>query len=229
MRKKICALTVLMFLLSGCGSLEIEFEKNGEGTFTYLIDKNEYITLHEVEDQINSSIEEANEEAGDEAVSLKEIEETDDQIEAVVEFSRLFFDSSNLFASAKDITRYDPSLLEDLTAAKGEKADPDFVKDKDLWDLPVIHLSDLDSELDTKVSVPGKILYLEGGTIDKKDLNTANGDGGDLTIVYEPKSGFGGLLAGAAAIAVLAIGLFVWTRSKKQKNSQIGGGVNHEA
>ena len=118
MGKKICALAVLMVLLSGCGSLEIEFEKNGEGTFTYHIDKNEYITLPEVEDRINDSIEEANEEAGEEAVSLKEIEETDNYIEAVVEFSHLFFESSNLFASAKDIMRYNPSLLEDLTPAK---------------------------------------------------------------------------------------------------------------
>ena len=227
-------LLLSIFLLAGCGTLHMDLKQDGSGEFHYVINENEYYTKSDIKTEIENYVDGRNDTFGDEVTKIKKVKETDRGIEAIIEVKKIFDQSGeSLFATVKDIQSYDPSILEDLEAVNKDEKGPDFTKDKKLQDLAVVHIVDLDSMIETTISVPGKVVYLSGGKLDRDEKDTVKVDGYSTTIVYEPSGG--GTLATTVIVVLLIVaagaGIFLYMKKKKGKgdaapNTGKEGGVS---
>lgn len=190
MKKGLMILAVLMmFAISGCGSLEISLQEDGSGSAAYVIPQNELMSKEAVLGQIKSQIEEENEQAGKDIMKLNSVDEKDGTIKARIQFTPDFWGAEltqeNYFATVQDIQRVEPSLLEDLISVKDRKS----LKEEEIKNIignPAIYYGDLDESMETTITVPGKVLFVSGD--DTVDKNQVSVNGSEVFIVYETSS-----------------------------------------
>lgn len=237
MRKSLFLLLFLAMFLVGCGRLDIEVEKDGSGTLTYQIKKNEYYSEEEIKSEIENSVKNINQEAGESIAKLKKVKDKGAYIEAVVESSQLFTgESGRVLATVSDINRYNPGLLEKAEAVGKQKENPNFLEDDKLQGLTVMYINDLDSMLETKIKVPGEVSYLSGGKLADGEKDLVEVTGSNAVIVYNPSSGFG--FVQILLILLLAVGGYFgymkfikpkyFSSSSNYSNMSGNAGVSHE-
>ena len=220
MRKKVSLLSLLLlsfFLLAGCGSLHIDLEKDGSGVFYYTINDNSY-SESEVKSQADRMVKEQNKAAGENIAEVKNVRKKGENIEAIITVKKVFNGTGgDLFATVSDILAFRPDLLEDVQAVGEKDKKVDFSKDEELQGFAVVHITGLDSSLETTISVPGEVAYIAGGSLADSKNNTVQADGETLTVVYEPSGGgFVALIVISVVVLAAAIGIFLFIKKRKK-------------
>lgn len=206
MKKLSFVFLFVLLMLAGCGTAEIELNKDGSGEVKYELPYDDSLySVKEIEEEFKNMVEEANDEAGEKVMSLKKIKEKDGVLTAQIKFENGTYlkDAENFVqVSVADMIRYNPSALEDLKDLDGKKID---LESKKVKDYTYLEFSDIDLEK-MILTVPGEVKYVSNGVKlkDKKE-DTIVTEKGAFIVVYEEKSGinFTGIIIGLVVLIAL--------------------------
>lgn len=207
--------TLTAAILAGCGSVHIDLDKDGSAKVTYQIPlENELYTLKDIEKEVKSSVESANEGAGEEVVKIKRIKEKDGVVTVDLQVKDIVSTSSNISqAPVKDMSRLYLDDILSLQDKDGEKIGSDKVENLGNY---IVFVMDTDSSLtETKVTLPGKVLYVSDG-VEIEDNKTVVTDESEITVIYK-ESGANFLLPLLILVVIIAIGFGVMTFMRKNK------------
>ncbi|MCD5324183.1 MULTISPECIES: hypothetical protein [Pontibacillus] len=220
MRRIIILFSFVLLFLTGCGTLEVELEKDGSGTaiFTMPLDEVSY-SEEALMEEIQSGVEQANERAGENVLESKGMKTKDDKMIAKFEFDHISaLHPDSLLVSFSDMARYNPYQMERLSPVDEEE---EFDHEAEaIQDLPVYYFTELNPSVETTLELPGEVKYVSHGVSlveGEKDKVTLQNSSG--YIVYEPSS-FS--LIGILIILLVVAGAGGWffmTRKREKQQS----------
>lgn len=227
MKKRLSLLifwVLAVFTMAGCGTLHLTVNEDGSGVYHYTFYENEYYTTAQMKAKIEEAVADTNESEGVELVKVKKFKEQNGKLEAILEVKRMFYkNDKDLFAPVQDILLYNPSILANLKAVNGYKENADFFEEDKLKKYTVVHFGSLNPSFDTKVTVPGKIAYISGGTLVEDEENTVKINSSNATIVYEPGGNTFSMVFGITLLIILiaGAGTYLFIKKTKKRNAPI--------
>lgn len=220
MKKFLLLMVSVVFLMTGCGKLDIEINKDSSATFTYEFDLSEsYYSASEIKEELTSTVQQANEDAEEEVVELKKFKEKDGKVTATIALSNIGIDPDEvMLVTVADMYRYAPDRVLGLYNAKGEKLTAENVED--YYDHLILDVSELDDMLKTSITFPGKVAFASKNADFVKDHeNQIKFDDSTATVIYENKGGGFGFILPLIFILILAGAAFFFMKKRKGKVS----------
>lgn len=211
-------LFVALFLLAGCGTLNLEINKDGSGNAEVILPANEWITKESVEEEVKSQFED------EEGISKVKVKEKKGQIIVTFRFddvSRLDNDTYQL--PVGDLVVINDTRLVDLVKVNDKY---EFKEGSSDIFLQMDSLSDFN---EVTIKLPGKILAHSDNVELTSDKELKVTSGGDLYIVYKQGSSFGAIILSFFFIAVVAVAIvLVVLLRKKPGTPALPGGEKKE-
>ncbi len=218
----ICLLLAFTLILAGCIRIEMKVHKDGSCDLKYEIRTEGMVGSGEVKKQLESSIDEANKEAGKKIAKLKSFKEKDGVITADIRLEDIsFMGDDAFFGKLSDFEKEFPGYLDNLQEAKkGERIEREEIKGA--GKLNVVKVAGITSDgqlTEFKVILPGAVKYMSTN-VSLVDSNTVNVNSGYGIILYQRGGGGAGWLVYVLVIAiVIVVVIAIFNNKGKSKAS----------
>ena len=214
----ICLLSAFALLLAGCIDIEMKVNNDGSCDLKYEIRTEGMVSLSDVREQLESSIEDMNSGAGKKVAKLKDIKEKDGRIIANISVSNVSYLAGDAwFGKYPDFVKEYPDYVERLYDAKsGEPVSADKIRGA--GGLNVVKVDGMDTgggDLSKfTLILPGEVKYMTSNVtmIDSKTVTVGGGYG----VVLYSRGGGAGWLVCVLVIAAIAVVVIVLAGKKKK-------------
>ena len=232
--KKLLAsfMMLLVVLLTGCGTIEMELEKDGSGEVIYKLPKNNALyTIDELEEDIEDTLNMKNDDLEEDILKLKSVKEKDGTISIKISFKDFsaLASTNSLLVPVEDMLRYDRSQLEDLEDLDGKVID---LENKKVKGYTYLTVSGIEAD-ETIVKLPGKVKYMASGVeLEDGKKDTIVTEGSSFSVVYEEGSSLGGFIMPAVIVIIIVLGGIFFIRrykARKIEPTTIEGGTSQDA
>lgn len=187
------SLFVALILLSACGTLHLEVNRDGSGSAEISIETNEWITKEAIEEQFKSMEE-------NEGISKPKVKEKKGVVTASFKFDDLSALEDDAYQlPVGDLVIIEDSRLEDLVFVNSEK---EFTEKSN--EIFLRFPSNMNDFEETKITLPGKVVAHSENIelVNKKEVEVTSG--GPIYIVYEQGSNIGGIFLTIFILAIVA-------------------------
>ncbi|WP_217586591.1 hypothetical protein [Lentibacillus saliphilus] len=200
---------MVLFLLTGCGKMVLELDKDGSGEVEIEVAANGIISKKTIENEMKKQFD------GKEGVEGLKIKESGDKIDVRFKFENV----SKLDSSAYLIPVSDYAVAKDSRLDALATIDEDVKLDEDSSSIFVKLPSDLNDFTQSKVVLPGNVVaYSQGVEVIEDDTIELSSAQGDVYVVYEPQTGLAALAWGLVLIPVGG-GAYYYVRKKKSETT----------
>lgn len=217
----VCLLLVFTLILAGCIRVEMKVNKDGSCDLKYEIRTEGMIGSDEVKKQLESSINEANDEAGKNVAKLKNFKEKDGVITAEISLKDIsFMGDDAFFGKLSDFEKEFPGYLDNLKEAKkGEYIAREDIKGAGKLNVVMVAGVTTTGELtEFKVILPGAVKYISSN-VTLIDNNTVNVNSGYGIILYQSGGGAGWLVYLVVIALIVIVAVVIISNKGKRKAS----------